>query len=259
MANAQNIYTALHLNEEREYKTKKPKKVVETNTFYSTNGKQVDKNVKTFDDAGMLLMEERYDEEGTLKARLTYTNDTLNKLKLTRTFERWNQFAYSKETAFYNYDTSHFLVSTIDKDANDNILHQSDLICNDRGHPVQLSLFDGKGRSFGKEIATYLYAINKVVTSVVSNDDKILSSDTIRINFKTSSLFPGNGYSYNANGDLINWTSKNFRGTETIYEGEYTYDNFGNCLENRIYKVIMKRNGSKKRDIDRIFKKDYSY
>jgi len=259
LANSQNIYTALQLNQDGEYKTKKPKKIVEINTFYNTSGKQVDKNVKTFDNAGMLLMEERYDDNGALKARLTYTNDTMNRLKLTRTFERWNQFGFSKETAFYNYDTNHFLISTTDKDANGNILRQSDLVCNDKGHPIQLSLFDGNGNSFGKEIATYLYDINKAVTSVVSNDGRTLSSDTIKISFKTASLFPNDSEIYNANGDLVNWTSKNFKGAETIYEEEYAYDNFGNCEEERIYKVTVKGNGKRKREIDRVFKKEYTY
>src|SRR5688572_19361407 len=89
-ATSQNIYTAIQLNQEREYKTRRPKKIIEANTFYSASGKQVDKNIKTFDEAGMLLIEERYDESGTLKARLTYTNDTTNRLTLTRTFERRN-------------------------------------------------------------------------------------------------------------------------------------------------------------------------
>ena len=259
LANSQNIYSALQLNQEREYKTKKPKKIVETNTFYNTSGTQVDKNVKTFDGAGMLLVEERYDEIGTLKARLTYTNDTTNRLKLTRTFERWNQFGFSKETAFYNYDTNHFLTSTTDKDAKGNILRQSDLVCNDKGHPIQLSLFDGNGNSFGQEIAEYSYDINKVVNSVVSNDGRILSSDTIKISFKTASLFPNDRETYNTNGDLVNWTSKNFKREETIYEEEYSYDSFGNCMESRIYKVTIKKNGNKKKEIDRIFKKAFTY
>jgi hypothetical protein len=259
LANSQNIYSALQLNQDREYKTKKPKKIVETNTFYNTSGKQVDKNVKTFDDTGMLLMEERYDDNGTLEARLTYTNDTINRIKLTRTFERWNQTGFSKETAFYNYDINHFLISTTDKDANGNILRQSDIICNDKGHPTELALFNGNGNSFGKEIATYLYDINKVVTSVVSNDGRTLSSDTIKISFKNASSFPNDREVYNTNGDLLNWTSKNFKRTETIYEEEYTYDSFGNCTEERIYKVTVKGNGKRKKDIDRVFKKEYTY
>src|SRR5687768_7695003 len=107
--NAQNIYSALHLNENREYKTAKPKKIVETNIFYNSSGKQVDKNVKTFDAAGMLLTEERFDENGNLQARLTYSNDTANKLTLTRIMERWTQLGYSKETAFYTYERNNHL------------------------------------------------------------------------------------------------------------------------------------------------------
>lgn len=258
-AKSQNIYAALHLNEDREYKTKRPKKIIETNTFYNTSGKQAERNIKTFDDAGMLLTEERYDDNGTLKARLTYTNDTLNRLKLTRTFERWNQFGLSKETAFYNYDTNHFLISTTDKNANGNILRQSDLICNDKGHPIQLSLFDGNGNFFGKEIAKYLYNINKAVTSVISNEGKVLSSDTIMISFITASLFPNDKKTYNANGDLTESIIKNFKGAETIYEYEHTYDDPGNCTEEIIYKITIKRNGKRKREIDRVFKKEYIY
>jgi hypothetical protein len=121
IASSQNIYSALQLNENRDYKTARPKKIVETNTFYNSSGKQVDKNVKTFDEAGMLLTEERFDESGNLKAKLTYTNDTANKLKLTRTFERWTQFGYSKETAFYTYDSNYNLTGITDKDASGNI------------------------------------------------------------------------------------------------------------------------------------------
>lgn len=258
-ANSQNIYTALQLNQDEEYKTRKPKKIIETNIFYNKSSIQTDKNIKTFDEAGMLLVEERYDESGNLKERLTYINDTTNKLKLARIFERWNQFVISKETAFYNYDTNHFLIRMTDKDANGNTLFISNIVCNYKGHPTQLSLFDGNGNSFGKEIAEYLYEANKAVTSVVSNDGKILSSDTIKISFKTASLFPTDKEIYNANGDLLSWTSKNFKGEETIYEAEYTYDNFGNCIESRIYKVTIKRNGRKKREPDRVFKKDFSY
>jgi hypothetical protein len=259
ITNSQNIFSALHLNEEREYKTVRPKKIVETNTFFNSSGKQVDKNIKTFDDAGMLLTEERYDESRTLKARLTYTNDTINKLKLTRTFERWTSLGYSKETAFYSYDSNKFLIGTIDRDASGNVIRQTNLVCNDKGHPIELSLFDGNGNSFGKEIATYLYEKNRVVTSVISNDGRILSSDTIKISFKGASLFPSDKELYNSNGDLVIWTRRNLDRTETIFEEEYTYDNFGNCTENKIYEVTVKGNGKRKREKDRIFKKEYTY
>lgn len=113
---------------------------------------------------------------GTLDASLTYTNDTVHRIELSRVFERWTQFGYSKETAFYTYDKNFFLIGITDKDADANIIRQTNLICNEKGHPIELSLFDGNGNSFGKETATYLYDKNKVVMSVVSNDDRVLSS-----------------------------------------------------------------------------------
>jgi hypothetical protein len=259
LVHSQSIFSALHLNENREYKTARPKIIIETNTFYNSSNIQVDKNIKSFDESGMLLKEERFDENGKLKARLTYTNDTANRLKLTRTFERWTQFGYLKETAFYSYDSNKFLIGTTDKDANGNIIQQTSLVCNDKGHPTELVLTDGKGNLFGKETATYLYDKNKVVTSVISNDGSVLSTDTIKISFLTASLFANEKETYNSNGDLISRTSKNLNGSETIFEEEYTYDKFGNCTENKIYKVTMRGNGNRKRKIDRIFKKEYTY
>jgi len=259
LANAQNIYSALQLNQDREYKTVRPKKIIETNTFYNSSGKQVDKNIKTFDDAGMLLTEERYDDNGILKARLSYSNDTVHKIKLSRIFERWTQFGYSKETALYAYDTNFFLVGTTDKDVNGNVIRQTNLVCNDKGLPIELSLFDGIGNSFGKETATYLYDKNKVVTSVVANDGRVLSSDTVKISFIAASKFSADNEVYNANGDLTNWTRRNLNGSETIFEEEYTYDSFDNCTENKIFKITVKGNGKRKREIDRIFRKEYFY
>jgi len=259
LAKSQNIFSALQLNAEREYKTKRPKKIVETNTFFNSSGKQVDKNIKIFDEAGMLLTEERYDDHGTLKARLTYTNDTVHKIKLVRVFERWTQFGYSKETAYYTYDTNFFLTGTTDKDLNGNIIRQTNLVCNEKGHPIELSLFDGNGNSFGKEVATYLYAKNKVVKSVVSNDGRVLSSDTVKISFTQASKFPADNEIYNIKGDLTNWIRRNINGTETIFEQEYTYEEFGNCTENKIFKVTVKRNGKRVKDIDKVFTKEYFY
>jgi hypothetical protein len=259
LARSQNVYSALQLNAEREYKTKRPKKIIETNTFFNKSGKQVDKNIKIFDNAGMLLTEERYDEKGVMSARLTYTNDTVHRVTQSRTIERWTAFGYTKEIAFYTYDTRVFLVAITDKDANGDIIRQTNIVCNDKGHPVELSLFDGNGNSYGKETASYLYDKNRVVTAVLSTDGKVLSGDTIKISFTDASKFPGPHEVYNLQGDLTNWNSKNYNGSETIYEEEYTYDSFGNCTESRIYRISIKGNGKRKRENDRIFRKEYFY
>jgi YD repeat-containing protein len=259
LASTQNIYTALHLNDDREYKKARPTKIIEVNTFYNSSGKQVDRNVKIFDLAGMLLTEERFDESKNLKARLTRANDTANKLILTRIFERWTKAGYSKETAFYMYDGNHNLIGITDKDADDNIIRQTNFTINEKGHPTRLSLLDANGNLIGEELAVYMYNKNRVVTSVVSNDGRKLTTDTIKISFRNASLFPGDGEIYNANGDCTNWTTRNGDDTVTEFEEEYLYDAFGNCTEGRIYKVTVKGNGKRKREIDRLFKKQYTY
>lgn len=256
---AQNIFTALHLNEEREYKTKRPKKIIETNIFFNSSGNRIDKNVKVFDDSGMLWTEERYDESGILKSRLIFRNDTARRLILSGIVERWTKLGYSKETTIHSYDKNFFLIGTTDVDANGKTIMQADIICNDKGHPVELTLSDGDGKLFGKEVGTYLYDQNQAVTSVLSIDGRVLSSDTIKISFTCASKFVNENEVYNANGDLTSWKKKYRNGTETIYEDEYTYDIYGNCTEQKSFKIILKRNGKQKRENDRIFKKEYFY
>lgn len=258
-AYSQNIYSALRLNQDRDYKTEKPKKIIETNTFYNSFGKTVEKSNKIYNASGMLLIEERFDETGKLNARLSYENDTINKLKLSRTFERWNQLGYSKEIAVYSYDKNNILIRTIDKDAKGNILYISNLVNNEQGDPVELFLFDGRGNSYGKETAKYYYDRNEVETSVVSNDGKILSSDTMKIRYKAPEPLQKDTVFNNENGDNIRWTSTNLNGTETIYEAEYLYDSHRNCTVEKIFIVTEKKGGKKKKKIARIFKKEYTY
>jgi hypothetical protein len=256
---SQNIFSSLWLNDREEYKSRRPKRIVETNTFYIESGKRVDKNVKEFDAAGMVQTEERFNDEGKLTARLTYTNDTVRRIKLTRIFERWNQFGYSKETATYEYDAKYNLIGTTDTDGNGNVIQRTVQVCNEKGHPSELSVFNANGTLFGKEVASYLYDRNLVITSVVSSDGKTLSSDTTKISYSHASEFPSDYEVYNERGDLTKWRRLESSGSYTYFEEEYEYDSYGNSTENKIFKVTVKRSGSRQRKIDRIFRKEYYY
>jgi hypothetical protein len=258
-AKSQNIYSALHLNEEREYKTRRPKIIVQTNIFYNKNDKQTLKEVHSFDASGMLLNEERFDEDGSLNVRLVHSNDTVNRIVLSSTFERWTKFGYTKELTSYEYDSAKFLIRIVRKDEKGKILTSTEIKNNKKGHPIEMVIFDESGISFGKEIANYFYERNEYVASVLTNDGKLLSSDTNNISYKKAYKFPNEKDEYNEHGDGVKWSSKNFNGTETNFEEEYTYDEFGNCTENKIFKVRYKINGKSKREIDRIFKKKYTY
>jgi hypothetical protein len=256
---AQNIFTALHLNDDIEYRGRNPKKIVETNIFFTSKGKKVNKSWKIFDSAGMLLSEERFDDDGNVEARLNYVNDTVHKIILSRVFERWTAIGISRETAYYQYDQDFFLTGITEKDKMGNLFQVTRMECNKNGHPVELMLFDGNGNLYGKEIATYLYDRNQVVSTVISGDGRKLSTDTMKISFKNANKFQLENEVYNESGDLLSSTNFNYNGSQRIYEYEYEYDSYGNCLEERIYKIIVQSNGKRKRERDRIFKKVFSY
>ena len=252
-----NILSVLRLNQEREYKTKIPKKIVETNIFYHSGGKQIDKNTKTFDDTGTLMFEERRDEMGNIQARLTYVIDTVSGHKLSRIFERWYSWGgYSKVTAYFSYDEHNFLVKWTDVDANEKTKFVSFILNNSNGDPIEISLIDENGYSYGKETAIYDYSRNEVITKVFSDKNILLTKDTSTINFSKAYLFNRLGCIYNEQGDII----KSVDATGKIgYSYEYTYDIYGNCKEQKIYKVTFRKNGKVKRKIDRIFRKEYTY
>lgn len=258
LAGSQNIYTALQLNREREYKTKRPVIIKETNIFYNAKGKEVEKATKTFDNVGMLSMEEWFDDNGNLKGKLTIVNDTANRLILSRAFEGWTEEGNSKYTIFYFYDDDNHLTGITTKDAN-GITEKTLMALNDKGQPIELTYYDGGGQTHGKEVATYFDEQNLVVTSRLSDEGKLLSTDTIKMNFVPTGYLVSDNETYNDKGDLVRWKTRYPDGTETIYEQEYTYDAFGNCTETSIYKVTFKANGNKKRKLDRVFKKEYTY
>jgi hypothetical protein len=255
---SQNIYSALHLNEEREYKAGRPKTITDIKIFYTKDGKTTEKSIKVFDDAGMILTEDRFDGNGTLTARLSYRNDTTRRLKLTTTIERWAKYSHTREIAFYSYDSNNFLIRTTDKDGNGSIFQRSEIVNNEKGDPIELSVYKANGELYGKELANYFYGINKAVTSV-QNDGMILSTDTIKINFTAAHLYPAATETYNEKGDVTNWVSKGFNGTETLYEEQYLYDAVGNSIEETIYNVVVTPKGKRKKKLDRVFKRAYTY
>jgi hypothetical protein len=257
-AQGQNIYSALHLNEDKEYKTKRPKMIVETKTFYSATDQRTEKSIMVFDGAGMIQTEERFDESGSRTAKLTYKNDTVNHRCLETIFERWGKTGYGQETTLYTYDANHALIRVTDQDARGSIMRISKITNNEKGHPVELLLTDGGGNPFGRETGTYFYDRNSVVAAVFDNDGNQLSADTMKISLKDARLHPVEGTVYNEQGDVVKWTSKQGNGAPDLYETEYVYDAFGNCTDEVIYKVEVKA-GKPKKKRERHFERQYTY
>ena len=255
---AQSIFSALHLNDEGNYKTIAPKIIIETNTFYNEKKKVVQKNIKTFDRSGMLLYDERYDEEGKLSARSTFENDTIHRKKLKCETEHWSTSGYNKTYAIYKYDSHYHLTDIVHKNRMGEITETATYVCNEHGHPIELAVFTRSGALLGRELAWYFYDHNSVVIAVYTNEGQMVHADTMKISYKRPFL-NSKSESYNNYGDLIKWGSKAIDGTVTYFENEYEYDEAGNCTEQRIYELTPKKSGEYERLIDRVFKKQYIY
>ena len=255
----ENIFSVLHLNKERDYSAAKPKKIIEAFVFYSPNGAHSEKHIKIFDNAGMLLTEDRFDESGTVTTRLSFTNDTAKHLIKAMVLERWNSFGNSNEKKIYTYDANNFLIRTEDETINGKTFNRSEIKNNAKGDPIEIAGFDGDGNSFGKEIAIYFYDQNKVQTSVISSLGKIISVDTIKISFKKTAFARDTEETFNDKGDITSYISKSANGTLTTYKEEYQYDLAGNCTENKIYETSTKPNGKQKLRLVRVYKKEYFY
>lgn len=249
-ASAQNIYSALHLNENRDYKKTKPKMIIETNIFYNASGETQQRHIKSFDNAGMLISEQNFDKDNNLTGKATYINDTVHRIVLSSANERKDRYAVTILTTEYIYDSSHFLVRIRNKNAFGIATMTTNIVNNEKGLPVEMTVTDESGQPYGKETASYDYDRNMAITSVYSNDGRKLSTDSMKISFVNAFKFPDGNNKYNELGDLIE--SEN-------YEYEYKYDQYGNCLEEKIYKVTTRPNGKKKKVIDRVFKKEYIY
>jgi hypothetical protein len=239
---SQNIYSALEHNRDEEIRDRVPTEIIEENVFFNSSGKEIKKNKKKLNLKKKVLTEERLGPDGKLEARLTYTYDSSGLHSLTRKFERWTNFGYRSETAFYEYDNNWYLVKVTDKTDKGKTIQETILINNEKGNPIRLELFDGNGNAYGIELATYDYPANKAFTEVQDRQGNSLSRDTLTIKHEIR-LDTNN--KYNDKGDLIE-SSKYFY--------EYEYDDFGNWTTMKIFKNVK---GKKKND--RVFKRKFKY
>ncbi|MFT4221800.1 hypothetical protein [Dysgonomonas sp.] len=250
-----NIYTILHLNEkDYDYKTKIPKEVYETRKSYNSDKTYTSKTTKYYDASGMLEREDRFNSDGDLESFLTYVNDTVNRIKLSRTYVHLGKYTKKQETAEYIYNNGQ-LVKVLDKDKNQNIYFTTEIRNDSKGNPIVIYGYSSNGSLYGRETAEYNYENNTVITSVFSNDSKLLSTKVNWITFENTKK----DCFYNENKDLIKWKYINLNNKETLYEAEYEYDKSGNIIEEKIYKVTLKPDGKREKKIDKNNKRKYKY
>ena len=255
------IIDALHLNEELDYRNKRPLVIVEKNINYNWKKEEIhDKIIKTYDQSGLLLTFEFYGDAVNLFSRISYVNDTLNRLKVLRVVEVLRKDGYYKETSIYSYDIRNFLQKISDLDSNGNVIRKSKLICNEKGHPVELSLFDKMDKLIAKEKAEYIYNRNKVIRSLELNERPVIGAiDSSKISITNESKYLFDDEVFNNMGDKINWMGDYIFEGKRYYEREYTYDNFGNWVESKIYRITVDKNRELYKELKSIITRQFTY
>lgn len=215
------------LSHDRPYDIKDSIQVIEltkTTKYYRKNGIEKKKSIITFNNKNRLKTERRFDENGKLKARLTFKYDSTNTRTESRKFETWNKIlGYNSEIAEYEYDSKKFLTKITDKNSKNQIFRITSLVNNDKGHPIKLFL---ESRNFkGQERAKYDYKKNEVMISVLKENGDIFSESKTRFNFHLKK-FPD--LKYNEFGDLIESKNRKY---------SYKYDKNKNWIKKTNYEL----------------------
>lgn len=245
------------MNQDREYKTVKPKMIYEANTYYLSGKPIIINIIKTLDQRGTLVTEERFAENGDKILKLQYLNDTINVKIISLIFERWTR-GYEKMFFNYTYDSNKCLKSITEKDSTGKVVDRYEYECNDKGHPFQVYQFDKNGERVLKESASYFYSQNFAETLQYINGTSI-SKDTIKINGKLACKFSATTETYNSSCDIVSFKRYDANGNEFLFEREYIYDSYGNRVEERSFTISTDPDGKQLKEPDEILKKKYLY
>ena len=238
---SQSILTALNFGKKNEFNSEKlVKETITQTTFYNANNIEKKKDITIYNEKNRVTSELRYDENGNLKQRLTRIYDSTGIRSLARKFENWHPLlGHFYETAYHNYDERGFLNCVIEKDQNGRIIRQTNIINNENGHPIELTVLV-ENQIYGKETAKYDYEKNEVTIKYFNRNGELLNSETSKIEFSKSE--PGD--IVNEYGDVIK--SKSF-------EMEIKYDKFGNWIK-MVYYAIVNGKAIKKSISTRVIK-----
>lgn len=223
---AQNIFSAIHLNDKYKIKQEKSiQKIESTTTFYNTNNIEKRKEIIILNDKFRVLKEERYNSNGEeiFKMENEYKFDSL-KIK-NKTTRKIPLIRNEIITSSFEYDSNNFLTKILKRNNKNQIIETINFENDKKGNPLLLKINNGE---FGYEKATYNYENNTYSTFVYNANNELISSDnSIRLDFD----IPTANHKLNEFGDLIESEKHSF---------VYKYDKFGNWTKETRYKIVGK-------------------
>jgi hypothetical protein len=256
----QSIFSVLHLNEERDVTQGTPKSITNSKIFYSSNGNEEKKEQTEYDQSGLPVSKTFFDENGNVTTRVDYIYDTIKRIILESKLTELNVlFPTNRVRTLYQYETSNSPIRIQHLNSQGNVLSEVLLKNDSSGLPIKLQLFEPPGNLIGTEVASYIPADNKAIVSVANSDGKILSTDTMKINFKYAHKFHDPHINYNEKGDVTYSKSLWANGSIHYREYEYIYDKTGNWIDQKAFEVSDKSKGKKKREMKSHFKRKIIY
>jgi hypothetical protein len=223
---AQNIYSAIHLNDKYEINYQKPiKKIKLKSTFYNSKDTERQSETITLNNFYRVVSSERFNENDELifKYENEFRNDSL--IVKTTTTRKIPLLGYEYTYSEFEYDSKNFLTKKTKFNNQNKVLETVTYENNDNGNPILLKINNGE---FGYEKAIYDYVNNSYTSLVYNSKDELISTDqNIWLNynkkFKEQKI--------NEFGDTIE---------DNYFLFKYKYDKFGNWTKQIRYKKIGK-------------------
>lgn len=254
-AMCQDILTYMYEIQDTRYKKRKPKKIGQEYTSYISGEREFSRISEEFDSSGMIVKREELNENGKIVSRAVFTNDTANRVRLTEVSERWGAAGFETRTKVYQYDST-FRINRVDVfEGNDKYIKQVIFVTNDKGHPVEASLYDKDGKLIGRQQARYDYDKNRLYFS--EEPDTKLPNIPRKIDSNKPATIVDREEIFNSEGDRISTTYRDGNPGHAITEHRYTYDQFGNWTTHEMVQVDILPDGTTKRQVK--FSSKYRY
>lgn len=209
-------------------------------TYYYSKKVEKVKEIISYNFHNNLTIRNRYDDKNILQQRLSRVYDSTGTVNLFRKLETWHPIiGHFYDTYFYQYDSNGFLSGIVEKDENNNINRKTTIINNEKGHPIELSIYIGNEMQ-GRETAEYDYEKNEVFIQYFNKQGAFFNSATSKIESSISEPTDV----LNEYGDIIK---------SAKYEKTIKYDKFGNWIK-EVYSVLKSGKFVKSSETTRVIK-----
>jgi len=219
--------------------------IIETTSFYNSDGITKDIEYKNFNSSMNLTSLKRFNDENKLIWLNIYTYDSLQRIVRIDNKKWINVVGYQSGYSIYKYDSLNNCIQ-IDYNSQDQVLNIAKYYFDKDSNLTRLETYNANGDLFGYETAKYDFDSNRMTIYQYNNQDKLLNSNDRPIKFG-GSYKQKTSNKYNEQGDLIYWERNWNENDNVCYTTDYKYDENGNWISEKRYSYIKTGNGKLKR------------